>query len=282
MSADVSSSARPQGAAAGSALPDTPAAPNAAAILQVKSLGVRYGELIALDQVDWAVGAGELLGIIGPNGAGKSSCYDAVTAMVPRQGKVLLRGEDVSAVPAHRLAERGLKRAFQQNAFFHELSVLENMLAVMHESAGSGLLACTLAPLGAARRRRHAADAAAATLTRFGVAAEYHDRLPTAIPYGTQRLLSVALAYGTGAHALLLDEPGAGLGGADMAQLEALLLRLKSDGLAVVVIEHHMELIMAVADRIVVLDQGRCIATGTPAQIQRNPAVLEAYLGRTQ
>jgi len=251
-------------------------------VLRVEGLGVRYGELVALDQVSWQVAPGELLGIIGPNGAGKSSCYDAVTAMVNRQGTVTLRGEDVTALPAHHLAARGLKRAFQQNAFFHELTVLENMLAVMHQTSASGLLACALAPFGAARRRREAARMAAATLERFGVTAEYHARLPTAIPYGTQRLLSVALAYGVGAHALLLDEPGAGLGGSDMEQLAELLHSLKRDGLAVVVIEHHMDLIMAVADRIVVLDQGRCIAMGTPAHIQRDAAVLEAYLGRAE
>jgi branched-chain amino acid transport system ATP-binding protein len=251
-------------------------------VLSVEGLGVRYGELVALDSVSWSVGAGELLGIIGPNGAGKSSCYDAVTAMVPRQGRVSLRGEDITAVPAHRLAERGLKRAFQQNAFFHELTVLENMLSVMQRTAGSSLLAAALTPRVSARRRAQAAGQAAALLERFGIEAHYHGRLPAEIPYGTQRLLSIALAHGTGASALLLDEPGAGLGGDDMQRLTDLLLALKRDGLAVVVIEHHMDLIMAVADRIVVLDQGRQIAWGTPVEVQRDPAVLEAYLGRTQ
>ncbi len=251
-------------------------------VLRVEGLGVSYGALKALDEVDWSVGAGEVLGIIGPNGAGKSSCYDAVTAMVPHRGRVFLDGTDITGVPAHGLAARGLKRAFQQNAFFHELSVLENMLAVMHETAGTGLLACTLAPLRAARRRREAIGAAVGTRERVGVGTEYHDRLPTAIPYGTQRMLSVALAHGASARALLLDEPGAGLGGADMEQLIQLLHALKAQSLAVVVIEHHMDLIMAVADRIVVLDQGRRIATGTPREIQQNPAVMEASLGRTQ
>jgi branched-chain amino acid transport system ATP-binding protein len=234
-------------------------------VLRVEGLGVRYGELVALDAVSWEVGAGELLGIIGPNGAGKSSCYDAVTAMVPRAGRVVLRGEDVTDVPAHRLAERGLKRAFQQNAFFHELSVRDNMMAVMQQAHGTGLLASALAPLRAAARQTRARAAAEAVLERFGIGTEYHDRLPAEIPYGTQRLLSIALAHGDGASVLLLDEPGAGLG----------------EGLAVVVIEHHMDLIMAVADRIVVLDQGRQIATAPPAQVQRDPAVLEAYLGRS-
>jgi len=255
---------------------------NAASVLRVEGLGVRYGALVALEDVSWQVGAGELLGIIGPNGAGKSSCYDAVTAMTSRSGRVLLDGEDITGLSAHQLAGKGLKRAFQQNAFFHELTVMDNMLAVMHRAAGASLAQATFAPLRAHARRRAALGTAAATLERFGVGAEFHDRLPTAIPYGTQRMLSVALAFGDGARALLLDEPGAGLGGADMERLVQLLHALKRDGIAMVVIEHHMDLIMAVADRIVVLDQGRCIAQGTPREIQQNPAVIEAYLGRTQ
>ncbi len=168
-------------------------------VLEVKDLGVRYGELVALEAVSWSVAAGELLGIIGPNGAGKSSCYDAVTAMVKRQGRVHLRGEDVTDVPAHRLPERGLKRAFQQNAFFHDLSVLDNMLAVMHDTAGSSLTTSILTPWRASQRRAASVERARMTLERFGVGSEYHERLPTAIPYGTQRMLSVALAFGGGA-----------------------------------------------------------------------------------
>lgn len=250
--------------------------------LRVEGLGVRYGALVALEGVGWEVHAGELLGIIGPNGAGKSSCYEAVTAMVRRQGHVFLAGDDVTEVPAHGLAGRGLKRAFQQNAFFDDLTVLDNMLAVLGARAHAGLLASVFAPAAAARRRGDAERFAAKQLERFGVPPDYHDRKPKEIPYGVQRMLSIALAFGEGARVLMLDEPAAGLGGEDMARLVSLLAALKKEGVALVVIEHHMDLIMAVADHICVLDLGRQLALGVPSQIQHDERVLEAYLGKKQ
>jgi branched-chain amino acid transport system ATP-binding protein len=250
--------------------------------LRVEQLGVRYGALVALEGVSWDVHPGELLGIIGPNGAGKSSCYEAVTAMVRRDGRVFLAGEDVSGVPPHGLAGRGLKRAFQQNAFFDDLTVLDNMVAVLGSRAHAGLLASVCAPRAAARRRGEAARFAAAQLVRFGVPAAYHELKPKEIPYGVQRMLSIALAFGDGARVLMLDEPAAGLGGEDMAALVGLLAGLKKEGVALVVIEHHMDLIMAVADRICVLDLGRQLALGAPSQNRHDARVLEAYLGKKQ
>jgi branched-chain amino acid transport system ATP-binding protein len=249
-------------------------------LLEVEGLGVSYGALVALDGVDWQVGPGEILGIIGPNGAGKSSCYDAVTNLTRRRGRVRLSGVDVTAVAPDRLAACGLKRAFQHNTFFHDLSVAENMLTVQQDRYGTGLLATVFAPWFEAARRREAKAAGRELLLRFGIPEELHGLRPANIPYGSQRMLSIALAYGSGAKVLMLDEPAAGLGGTDMARLIALLRELKLEGVGLVVIEHRMDLIMAVADRIVVLDQGRRLATGTPREIQADARVIEAYLGR--
>jgi branched-chain amino acid transport system ATP-binding protein len=254
--------------------------PPRAPVLRVEGLGVRYGALVALEGMSWEVDAGEILGIIGPNGAGKSSCFAAVTGSVAHEGEVFLDGRRVTRVPTWGLATLGLRRTFQQNAFFGELTVLENTMGALISEHSTGFLTSILAPWREVAGRRRAAAEAARLLESFGIDAAYHHRLPGSIPYGVQRLLSVALAYGLGARALLLDEPAAGTGGTDMRRLAQLLVDLRRRGTAVVVIEHHMDLIMGVADRIVVIDQGRRLAEGPPAEIQRDPAVREAYLGR--
>ena len=251
-------------------------------MLRVEKLTVRYGALTALQDMSWEVAGGEILGIIGPNGAGKSSCFAAVTNSVAHEGDVWLRGERVTEVPTHALARLGLRRTFQQNAFFGELTVLENTTSALLSEHSTGLAAALFMPWQELATRRKAEAAATALLERFGIPASYHDALPADIPYGVQRLLSVVLAYGSGAASVLLDEPAAGLGGNDMRQLANLLVALRGQGAAVVVIEHHMDLIMSVADRIVVIDQGRLLATGSPGEVQRNEAVREAYLGREE
>ena len=250
-------------------------------VLSVERLSVSYHALKALDDLSWAVHGGEILGIIGPNGAGKSSCFAAITNMVPHEGEVYLADERLTGLPAHQLFHRGLRRTYQQNAFFGELTVVDNMVGALLSRHSTPLMLSVLAPWLQAARRREAEAVTAGILEEFGIPGAYHHSLPADIPYGIQRLLSIALAYGSGARALLLDEPAAGLGGTDMQRLADLLVRLRGEGVALVVIEHHMDLIMAVADRIVVIDQGRWLAEGTPAQIRQNDAVREAYLGRS-
>jgi branched-chain amino acid transport system ATP-binding protein len=249
-------------------------------LLRVEGLTVRYGALTALSDMSWQLSGGEIVGIIGPNGAGKSSCFAAVTHAVPRHGEVWLAGERVTGLPTHELARRGLRRTFQQNAFFGELTLLENAMAAMLAEHSTSLAQSILLPWREASARRQAEVAAVELLTSFGIEPSDHAKRPGDIAYGTQRLLSIVLAYGAGARALLIDEPAAGIGGTDMQRLATLLADLRRRGVAVVVIEHHMDLIMTIADRIVVIDQGCKLAEGTPAEIQRNHAVLEAYLGR--
>ena len=250
-----------------------------AEVLRVEDITVRYGALVALQNLSWSVDSGEILGIIGPNGAGKSSCFAAVTNSVPHTGRIYLGGEDVSTLGTDILALRGLRRTFQQNSFFGKLSVLQNAVASILAEHSTGLIASIVLPWREAQTRERAEATAAALLVSFGIGVDYHGLRPTEIPYGVQRLLSVALAYGLGAQAVLLDEPAAGMGGEDMKQLAQLLLDIKARGAAVVLIEHHMDLVMNVADRIIVIDQGRFLAEGPPAAIQQNAGVLEAYLG---
>ncbi len=253
-----------------------------AAVLRVENLTVRYGALVALRDVSWQVHSGEILGIIGPNGAGKSSCFAAVTNSVSHSGRTLLDSSDVSQVRTYHLASHGLRRTFQHNSFFGELTVLQNAAAAIVRDFSSSLAVSLFLPWREAVSRQLATEAAAGLLAFFGIAPQYHAKLPGDIPYGVQRLLSVALAYGTGARALLLDEPAAGLAGGEMKQLAEVLVDLRRRNVALVVIEHHMDLIMSIADRIVMIDQGVMLATGTPAEIQRDAKVREAYLGRDE
>lgn len=247
--------------------------------LQVQKLEVSYGALKAVQGMTFDCDAGEILGVIGPNGAGKSSTFNAITNRVTKSGSVTLDGQSLDAVPTHEMHRFGLKRTFQQNSFFADMTVLRNVELALGRSYTPSLLRLIANPFvagGLERRRREKAEQ---LLAEFHIPTEYYHLRPDEIPYGTQRLLSIAMCYGTGAKVLLVDEPAAGIGGEDMDVLRDILVKIRNMGVAVVLIEHHMDLVMEVCDRIAVIDRGVQIAYGTPREIQADPKVRAAYLG---
>jgi branched-chain amino acid transport system ATP-binding protein len=247
-------------------------------VFAVAGVGVRFGGLVALDDVSLAVAAGAVHGVIGPNGAGKTTLFNVCCGFVrPDTGQVLRHGRPVRDLRPHRLAAMGLARTLQGVGLFRGLTVAENVMVGADRHRRSGFAASLFALPRSDRDERALRERAMAALAELG-ADGYADRLPGSLPYAVQKRVALARALAAEPDLLLLDEPASGLGADEMAELGELIRGLTAR-MSVVLVEHHMDLVMGVCDRITVLDFGRVVADGTPDEVRDDQAVIDAYLG---
>jgi ABC-type branched-subunit amino acid transport system ATPase component len=244
-------------------------------VLELRRLTKHFGGVRAVDGVDLTVGAGEVLGLIGPNGSGKSTIVNLICGLYPlTAGQVLFRGQDISTLPPHERVSLGISRTFQNIRLFGQLTVWQN-LWVAQNSAEQRRQNPLKRWFGGGRGAREEAG----KVLEFFDLAHKRDELAGNLAFGEQRRLEFARAYAANPALLLLDEPAAGMNAEEIEQLDARIRKLRDTGMAILLIEHHVELVMSIADRIVVLNFGQKIAEGTPAAVQLSPLVREAYLG---
>lgn len=247
--------------------------------LDVQALTVRFGGLTALDEVSMQVRPGEIHALIGPNGAGKSTLVNTISGFYrPADGRFTLEGTDLTRAAPHQIARHGLARTFQNTELFGELTVLENVMVGYHQRLRYGLLDAAIRT-PRFRRGEQACREVAASLLGFVGLADYAYEKARFLPFGLQRRLEVARSLASGPRLLLLDEPAAGLTSREIEDLDGMIRRIASLGVSVLLIEHHVDLIMAVADRVTVLDYGEVIASDMPDRIQEDARVIEAYFG---
>ena len=246
-------------------------------ILEVRNLSRSFGGLVAVSDLSFSVEEGEIRGLIGPNGAGKTTTFNVISGFYPPSaGRVLFRGEDVSGMRTSAIAARGLVRTFQATTLFQELTVLENVLVGCHLHARTGPFQ---ALIGADRRQEEAArDKAIEILDFFGLG-ERGDDPAMSLPHGLQRSLGIAVAFAADPGLLLLDEPFTGMNPEETRRMMETARKVRGRGVTLLLVEHDMQAVMGLCDRITVLNFGKLLTEGTPEEVRRHPGVIEAYLG---
>lgn len=248
-------------------------------MLEVSAITQIFGGVTALDSVSFSIKKGDITGVIGPNGAGKTTLFNIITGIYRQSaGTVLLEGKDISGFPPERLARLAMVRTFQNIELFGAMTVLENVMVGMHTKSSSGLLACALKMPWSISEERRISEGAFKWLEFTGIT-DLADQPAGSLPFGKGRLLEIARALAVDPRIILMDEPAAGLNSQETVGLAQLIKRIRDLGITVVLVEHDMELVMDICDRIVVLNLGSKLAEGTPREIQENREVIAAYLG---
>lgn len=248
-------------------------------ILAVENLRIAFGGVVAIDDVSFNVRAGEIFALIGPNGAGKTTLFNIVSGLyTPDRGRILLSGEDVTKLAPPQLARRGLSRTFQNLQVFFRMSAVENVMVGRHLHEQRNVLAHLLSLPSVHAQNRTTRAEAEKLLALVGLG-DVADREASNLPYGALKRLEIARAMATEPKVLLLDEPAAGCNPVETEEIDAVIKKIASQGVTVVLVEHDMRLVMRISSRIHVLDRGRTLAEGSADEVRSNPAVITAYLG---